>query len=160
MEDLAGTFPILIFNPLSNKLNSDKYDTTQQYPIQYGQLKIRVNCISLQMADRVFELSSPQYGPQVPINHIGQKRFLGDIEIIPTNTNHQKVIVVSANDDNAGNQGGFIQMTLDEGATLTYITPEPYIERINLDFAKVSGNAPDNFKALYVVNRPTIKLLK
>lgn len=105
------------------------------------------------------ELSSPQYGPQVPINPYWAKRFLGDIEIIPTNTNHSKVIVVSANDDNAGNQGGFIQMTLDEGATpWTYITPEPYIERINLDFAKVSGNAPDNFKALYVVNRPTIKI--
>ncbi|MBK8584520.1 MAG: exo-alpha-sialidase [Bacteroidetes bacterium] len=85
-------------------------------------------------------------------------RYLGDLEIIPSNTNHPKAIVISSNDDNAENGGGFINISKDDGNSWNFITPEPYIERFDIDFAKSGGAVPNDFKVIYCVNRPTIKI--
>jgi hypothetical protein len=58
---------------------------------------------------------------------------------------------------NSGNAGAYIRCSMDDGNSWTYITPEPYIERINLDWVTTSGNSSDELKAMYSVNRPMVK---
>jgi hypothetical protein len=95
--------------------------------------------------------------PDLPPNLYFQHRFLHDLEIIPANLNHPKIVAIAAHDINSGDAGAYIRCSMDDGNSWTYITPEPYIERINLDWVTTSGNSSDELKAMYSVNRPMVK---